>query len=94
MQPDIDTPWIGLAALVAMFTISFLPSWLFEAPRTVKHRPQRHLCADCGADWQDGHVCTWVSEPKEEILHGELRRRTPPTSLERHSALPAESDNF
>jgi hypothetical protein len=26
--------WVGLAALVAMFVIPFLPSWLFEGPRT------------------------------------------------------------
>ena len=30
-------PWFGLAALVSMFIIPYLPSWLFEGPRTVKH---------------------------------------------------------
>jgi hypothetical protein len=51
------TPWIGLAALVAMFVLPFVPAWLFEGPRTVKHRPRRRICADCEAPLTDGHVC-------------------------------------
>ena len=27
-MPQVDTPWVGLAALVAMFVIPFLPDWL------------------------------------------------------------------
>jgi hypothetical protein len=50
-------PWIGLAALLAMFVIPFLPSWLFEGPRTIKHRPRRRICGDCGAPWIDDHDC-------------------------------------
>ena len=50
-------PWIGLLALVAMFVIPFLPDWLFEGPRTVRHRPRRHVCGECGAAWTSGHVC-------------------------------------
>jgi hypothetical protein len=57
MTPHVDTPWIGLAALVAMFAIPFLPSWLFEGPRTIKHYPRWHVCGDCGAPWTDGHTC-------------------------------------
>ena len=49
------TPWVGLAALIAMFVLPFLPAWLFEGPRTVKHWlfegprtvkhwPRRHVC--------------------------------------------------
>ena len=26
------TPWVGLAALIAMFVLPFLPAWLFEGP--------------------------------------------------------------
>ena len=37
-------PWFGLAALVSMFIIPYLPSRLFEGPRTVKHWPRRHIC--------------------------------------------------
>jgi len=51
-------PWIGLAALIAMFVLPHVPNWLFEGPRTVKHRPRRHICADCRAPWTDGHACT------------------------------------
>jgi hypothetical protein len=94
MQPHIDTPWIGLAALVTMFAIPFLPSWLFEGPRTVKHRPHRHVCADCGAPWQDGHLCTSRIDSDEEIVHGQLERMTVSTALESRTAPPVESDNF
>ena len=52
-----EIPWAGLAALAAMFLIPFLPSWLFEGPRTVAHRPMRHVCAECGAPWTNGHAC-------------------------------------
>jgi hypothetical protein len=31
-MPHAPMPWIGLAALVAMFVLPFLPDWLFEAP--------------------------------------------------------------
>ena len=48
-MPPTQTPWAGLAALVAMFVIPFLPSWLFEGPRTIKHWPRRHVCGECGA---------------------------------------------
>ena len=33
-------PWIGLAAIVAMFVLPLLPARLFEGPRTIK----RHTC--------------------------------------------------
>ena len=48
-----NVPWAGLVALLAMF---LLPARLFE-PRTIKHRPVRHVCADCGARWAPGHTC-------------------------------------
>ena len=50
-------PWIGLLALVAMFVIPFLPDWIFEGPRTIRHWPRRHVCGVCGAAWTGGHVC-------------------------------------
>jgi hypothetical protein len=52
-----NAPWVGLAALVLMFAIPFLPSWLFDGPRTVKHWPRRHVCGACDAPWTDGHLC-------------------------------------
>jgi hypothetical protein len=54
---DSPVPWVGLLALVAMFVIPFLPDWIFEGPRTVRHWPRRHVCGECGADWTAGHVC-------------------------------------
>jgi hypothetical protein len=36
-MPDIPTPWVGLAALLAMFVLPFVPDWLFEGPRTIRH---------------------------------------------------------
>jgi hypothetical protein len=58
------TPWIGLAALVAMFLIPFLPAWLFEGPRKVRHWPQRHVCGECGAPWTHGHLCAPAAMPE------------------------------
>jgi hypothetical protein len=31
-MPDTPIPWIGLAALGAMFLLLLLPEWLFEGP--------------------------------------------------------------
>jgi hypothetical protein len=80
-----STPWIGLLALVAMFALPFLPSWLFEGPRTIKHHPRRHVCGDCGARWTEDHDCGVPATPvrqvlggevlRGEVLRGELRRR-------------------
>jgi hypothetical protein len=57
-MPHSPTPWIGLAALLAMFLLPFVPNWLFEGPRTVKHWPRRHVCGYCNAPWTSrGHVC-------------------------------------
>jgi len=79
-----DIPWFGLAALVAMFLLPFLPRWLFEGPRTVKHWPRRHVCGDCGAPWTDGHTCEVEAGAVEAgavtgpPLRGELRRAGQP----------------
>jgi hypothetical protein len=83
---DRPTPWIGLLALVAMFAIPFLPSWLFEGPRTVKHWPRRHVCAVRQAPWTDGHLCLPEVAAAEPVtagsrLRGELRRAQPGTDL-------------
>jgi hypothetical protein len=86
-MPHAPTPWIGLAALVAMFVLPFLPAWLFEGSRTIKHRPQRHICADCSAPWTRGHVCApeVIAPAAVEAgppLRAELRRLPPSTELE------------
>lgn len=78
-------PWLGLAALVSMFVIPYLPSWLFEGPRTVKHWPRRHVCGVCNAVWTEGHVCP-PADPVVVPLQGELRRLAPPASPDRAPA--------
>jgi hypothetical protein len=75
-------PWFGLAALVSMFIIPYLPSWLFEGPRTVKHWPRRHVCGVCNAVWTEGHTCP-PAGPVAGPLRGELRRLAPPVNPER-----------
>lgn len=77
-----QTPWIGLAALVAMFIIPFLPSWLFEGPRTIKHWPRRHVCGVCSVQWSDGHTCELEADLPLPILRGELRRLGTAAELE------------
>jgi hypothetical protein len=39
-----------------MFVLPFLPDWLFEGPWTIKHRPRRYICGECGAPWADDHA--------------------------------------
>jgi hypothetical protein len=79
-MPQVDTPWVGLAALGAMFAIPFLPSWLFEGPRTIRHRPRRHVCADCGARWAAGHTCP-PEATDDRPLRGQLERLAPSRAL-------------
>ncbi len=51
-------PWIALAAVAAMFVLPWLDArGLFDGPRTIRHRPHRHVCADCAEPWQPGHQC-------------------------------------
>jgi hypothetical protein len=88
------TPWAGLAALAAMFLIPFLPDWLFDGPRTIKHHPRRHVCGECGAAWTDGHNCGGSDGPVgSELLHGELRRMDSSAALEGRPTHPSESDD-
>ena len=59
-----------MAALVAMFVIPYLPNWLLEGPRTIRHRPRRHVCADCGVPWTPRHACAADREPACQLLSG------------------------
>jgi hypothetical protein len=92
-MPHVDTPWIGLGALVLMFVIPFLPSWLFEGPRVVRHWPRRHICALCGAAWQDDHDCL-TSASDTRPLRGRLERIPRRPAITSRGALPAKRDNF
>jgi hypothetical protein len=78
------TPWAGLAALIAMFVLPFLPTWLFEGPSTIRHRPHRHVCGDCNAPWTDQHSCRPAPASSYPRLRGELRRLPPAADLQRH----------
>lgn len=82
-MPHTPTPWVGLAALLAMFLLPYLPDWLFEGPRTIRHWPRRHICGDCNTPWTDDHTCTPVESEARSTLRGELRRLDPPAELER-----------
>jgi hypothetical protein len=89
----IEVPWIGLVALIAMFVLPFLPQWLFEGPRTIKHHPRRHVCTDCGAPWVDGHACAPGHEPGAQVLSGELLRPNRSTALEHRPQWLSQTDD-
>jgi hypothetical protein len=77
-------PWIGLAAIVAMFVLPLLPARLFEGPRTIKRYPRRVVCGDCGEPWTDDHSClAEVRQPRppRPPLRAELRRVGPGRAL-------------
>jgi hypothetical protein len=82
-MPDAPTPWIGLAALAAMFVLPFLPAWLFEGPRRIKHWPREHVCAKCDGTWTNEHRCLLPIQPEEPSLHWELHRLSSLSALER-----------
>ena len=93
-MPHVDTPWIGLVALVLMFVLPFAPSWLFEGPRTIKHQPRRHICADCGAPWDDEHACDVHRPADVKRLRADLVRVEPAASVASRKAAPPEIGNF
>jgi hypothetical protein len=84
-------PWIGLAAIVAMFVLPLLPAWLFEGPRTVTRYPRREVCGDCGERWTEEHSCALEvvpprrPRPPRPPLRAELRRVGPVRALARRS---------
>jgi hypothetical protein len=80
-------PWIGLAAILAMFVLPLLPAWLFEGPRTIKRYPKRVVCGDCGERWAEGHSCALeaVQSPRPP-LRVELRRVGQGRALARRSS--------
>ena len=79
-------PWIGLAAIVAMFLLPWLEArGLLDGPRTIRHRPRRQVCADCGAPWSSGHQCAgWaeaaVGEPVVSLRPTPTPTPTPPSA--------------
>ena len=91
-------PWIGLAAIVAMFVLPLLPARLFEGPRTVKRYPRRVVCGDCGARWTHDHTCDVElvgSRPQPRPpLRVEIRRVSSGRALARRSARPSSIRRF
>jgi len=83
-------PWIGLAAIVAMFVLPLLPARLFEGPRTIKRYPRRVVCGDCDELWTDDHSCDLEvvapPVPPRPPLRAEIRRVSPGRALARRSA--------
>ena len=90
----VDTPWVGLGALAVMFAIPFLPSWLFEGPKVVRHRPRRQVCAICGAAWRDDHDCVTAAETVSRPLPGWLGRTSERPAITSRTAPPSERDDF
>ena len=93
-MPHVETPWIGIVAIVLMFAIPLLPTWLFEGPRVVKHRPRRHVCAVCEAPWHPDHVCASDADAGPQPLRGHLERTDHPPALVSRTTPPTESSNF
>jgi hypothetical protein len=91
-MPHVDTPWIGLIAVAAMFVLPLLPAWLFEGPRRIKHYPRRHVCAECGERWTDEHSCEIEAGLNVAPLRGDLRRVGTSTALVRRSMQASQTD--
>ena len=77
-------PWIALAAIAAMFVLPWLDArGLLDGPHEIRHRPRRHVCADCAEPWAPGHACAgWQvpagREPVVPLGAPELPARTSP----------------
>jgi len=87
-------PWIGLAAIVAMFVLPLLPARLFEGPRTVKRYPRRVVCGDCGERWTADHSCALEVTVPRSPVRAELRRVNPGRALARRSARSSAIKRF
>jgi hypothetical protein len=77
-------PWIALTAVTAMFVLPWLDAHgLFDGPRTIRHRPRRHVCADCAQSWTPGHQCPgWLEAAgREPVVPLAPVDPTPPTPM-------------
>jgi hypothetical protein len=87
-------PWIGLAAIAAMFLLPWLDArGLFGGPRVVRRRPRRMVCADCAQPWTSGHECVgWLQaaacEPVVPLQPPPQRQRVELARLERPALSP------
>jgi hypothetical protein len=77
-------PWVALAAVAAMFVLPWLDArGLLDGPRTVRHRPRRHACADCAEPWAPGHQCAgWLEAAgREPVVPLRPAEPPPPTRV-------------
>jgi hypothetical protein len=74
-------PWIGLAAIAAMFLLPWLDArGLLDGPHTILRRPRREVCADCAAPWTPDHQCTgWLEAAVREPVVPLQPPSAPPT---------------
>jgi hypothetical protein len=63
-----SVPWIGLAAIAAIFLLPWLDArGLFDGPSIVRRRPRRVVCADCASPWTSDHQCAgWLEAAVRE----------------------------
>jgi hypothetical protein len=84
-------PWIGLAAIAAMFLLPWLDArGLFDGPRIVRRRPRREVCADCASPWTPGHQCVgWLEAAvREPVVPLAPPRQRVRLGRPNHRALP------
>jgi hypothetical protein len=75
-------PWIGLAAIAAMFLLPWLDArGLLDGPRVIRRRPRRVVCADCDAPWTPDHQCAgWLEAAvREPVVPLQPPPPAPPT---------------
>lgn len=67
-----------------MFLLPLLDArGLFDGPHTIRRRPRREVCADCGSPWTPNHQCGgWLAAAVGEPVVP-LRRLPPPTDRQR-----------
>jgi hypothetical protein len=81
-------PLVGLLAIACMFLLPWLDArGLFDGPRTIRHRPRRHVCADCAEPWQPGHACAGWQAPAGREPVVPLRGAAPSTLPPAHAEL-------
>jgi hypothetical protein len=89
-------PWIGLAAIAAMFLLPWLDArGLFDGPRTIRRRPRRQVCADCAIPWTPDHRCAgWLEAAVREPVVPLQPPPAPPTEPPRLRAELVRSDQL
>ena len=82
-MPDIPTPWVGLAALLAMFVLPFVPDWLLRGRGRSGTGRAGMSAATATPPGPRGTSARLKRARPNRPLRGELRRLAPPAELER-----------